>query len=173
MKEKMYALADKYYDDIVGTAQEMLRIKSTSGEEGELARYTADKMKELGYDDVNIDAAGNVLGCVRGTGGGKSLMLNCHLDTVEEGDEALWKYGPRSGALAEGKLWGRGASDTKGPFAIQVWVPAILKKEGLLPKGDLWVTGVVHEETSGLGATAMVKDGFHTDFAISGEATEN
>jgi hypothetical protein len=48
-----------------------------------------------------------------------------------------------------------------------------LKKENLLPKGDIYVVGVVHEETTGFGSMNMAADGFLTDFAVVGEATEN
>ncbi|MDR1832069.1 MAG: M20/M25/M40 family metallo-hydrolase [Fusobacteriaceae bacterium] len=167
------ALADRYYDEILQTAQDMLRIESVSGNEREMAEYTFRKLEALGYDEVRYDKVGNVIGVMKGSGGGKSTMLNCHLDTVEPGDAARWKYGPFSGEIAEGRLWGRGASDTKATFAIYVWAPYILKKHGLLTKGDLVVAGVVCEETSAFGSTNMAADGFLTDFAVVGEATEN
>ncbi|MDR1835823.1 MAG: M20/M25/M40 family metallo-hydrolase [Fusobacteriaceae bacterium] len=167
------ALADKYYDEILKTASDMLKIPSVSGNEKDMAEYTFRKMRELGYDDVRFDRVGNVIGLMKGSGGGKSLMYNCHLDTVEPGDQKKWKYGPFSGAIEEGKLWGRGASDTKATFAIQLYTPYILKKENLLPRGDSLVVGVVCEETSAFGSMNMAADGLLTDFAIVGEATEN
>ena len=172
-KEEYSRIADKYFDAVVQTASEMLRIPSMSGEEKEMAEYTVAKMKELGYDEVKVDRAGSVIGVMRGTGGGKSTMLNCHMDTVDEGPHEKWTHPPFSGAVADGKIWGRGASDTKGTFAAQVYTPYILKKEGLLPKGDIYVVGVVHEESSGFGAMIMAQDGFTTDYAIMGEASEN
>lgn len=166
-------LMKKYLDEIVKTASEMLKIKSFSGEEEKLASYTVNKMKELGYDEVTTDKYGSVIGIYKGTGGGKSVMLNCHLDVVFEGDEALWKYSPYSGTVADGAIWGRGASDTKGTFAIQLYTPYILRKENIPFKGDIVVVGVVHEEDAGYGSMMMVRDGFKTDYAIVGEATEN
>lgn len=173
MDTKWTNIMEKYYDEIVQTASEMIQIPSASGEEEELAKYTVEKMKSLGYDEVNVDEYGNVIGVMRGTGGGKSMMLNCHLDVVYEGDPNLWKYPPYSGEIAEGAIWGRGASDTKGTFAIQVYTPYILKQENLLPKGDIYVAGVVHEEDSGYGSMMLARKGFKTDYAIVGEATEN
>ena len=173
-KKDLYnSLADKYFDAVVKTACEMIHIRSMSGEEEKMAEYTIAKMKELGYDKITVDRAGNVVGVMRGTGGGKSTMLNCHLDVVDEGPHEKWKYPPFSGAVEEGMIWGRGASDTKGTFAIQVYTPYILKQEGLLPRGDIYVVGVVHEESSGFGAMIMAEDGFVTDYAIMGEASEN
>lgn len=173
MNIDFHFLADKYYNEILNTASDMLKIKSISGHEKEMADYVKKKMEYLNYDEVKIDKVGNIIGIMKGTGNGKSLMFNCHLDVVEAGNEAKWKYNPWEGKIADGKLWGRGASDTKATFAIQLYVPYILKKENLLPKGDLYVVGVVHEESSGFGSMNMVNDGVLTDFAIVGEATEN
>lgn len=174
MKEKFIELTNQYMDEIIRTASELIQINSQSTQEGKVAQYTVNKMKALGYDEVVVDAYGSVFGTVKGTGGGNSVMLNCHLDVVDEGDESKWKYPPYSGTIAEGKIWGRGASDTKGTFAIQLYTPIMLKKAGLLPKGDIVVAGVVSEEIAGFGAMMQTRDNFKlTDYAIIGEATEN
>ena len=173
MRENYNRAAEKYFDPIVKSASEMIRIPSMSGDEKAMAEYTVAKMKELGYDEVKVDRAGSVVGLMRGTGGGKSVMLNCHLDVVSEGPHDKWKYPPFGGEIAEGALWGRGASDTKATFAIQLYTPYILKQEGMLPRGDIYVVGVVHEEDAGFGAMVMAEDGFVTDYAIMGEASEN
>jgi len=173
MKEIFKEIADKYFDQIARTASELIQIPSPSGGEQAVAEYTANKMRELGYDEVRVDRSGNLIGLMRGTGSGKSVMLNCHLDVVDEGPHDKWKYHPYSGAIAEGAIWGRGASDTKGTFAIQLYTPYILKQENRLPKGDIYVVGVVHEEDAGFGSMMMAEDKFKTDYAIVGEATEN
>lgn len=174
MKNEIYErIAEKYFDAVVKTAREMIRIPSISGDEKAMAEYVVAKMEELGYDEVKVDRAGSVVGLMKGTGGGKSTMLNCHLDVVDEGPHDKWKYPPFSGEIAEGAVWGRGASDTKGTFAMQLYTPYILRREGLAPGGDIYVVGVVHEEDSGFGAMTMARDGFVTDYAIMGEATEN
>lgn len=172
MNKRYMDIVEKYFDDIVKTASEMIQIPSKSGFEKEMADYTIKKMHALGYE-VTVDRAGSVIGKMRGTGDGKSVMLNCHMDVVDEGPHDNWKYPPYSGTIADGYIWGRGASDTKGTFAMFLYAPYILKQEGLLPKGDIYVVGVVHEESSGFGSMTLVKDGFKTDYAIIGEATEN
>ncbi|HHV82176.1 MAG TPA: M20 family metallopeptidase [Tepidanaerobacter syntrophicus] len=174
MKEKFESLVKQYKDEIIKTASEMIQINSQSTQEGEFAQYVVKKMQDLDYDEVVVDTYGNVFGTVKGTGGGSSVMLNCHLDVVDEGDISKWKYPPYSGTIAEGRIWGRGASDTKGTFAIQIYAPIMLKRAGLLPKGDIVVAGVVCEEIAGFGAMMQAKDNFKlTDYAIVGEATEN
>ncbi len=174
MKETFVQLAKEYEQEIIKTASEMIQINSQSTQEKAMAEYTAAKMRELGYDEVVVDPYGSVFGTVHGTGSGSSVTLNCHLDVVHEGDPEKWQYPPFSGAIAEGKIWGRGASDTKGTFAIQLYTPVMLKKAGLLPKGDIVVAGVVAEEIAGFGAMMQMRENFKlTDYCIVGEATEN
>lgn len=174
MKETFLKLAEQYRDDIVATASEMIRINSQSTQEGDMAAYTATKMRELGYDEVVTDTYGSVFGTIRGTGGGNSVTLNCHLDIVDEGDHSKWTHAPYSGDIADGRIWGRGASDTKGTFAIQLHTAAILKKEGLRPKGDIVVAGVICEENASFGSMMQSRDNYKlTDYAIVGEASEN
>ena len=174
MNEKLTAIAAKYQDEIVQTASELIQINSQSLDEGKLADYLVGKMKALGYDAVEVDRYGNVFGTMKGTGGGKSIMLNCHMDVVDGGDESRWKYPPYSGAIAEGRVWGRGASDTKGTMAVYLYVPVMLREAGLLPKGDIVVAEVISEEIAGYGAMAHTREGrMLTDYAVVGEATEN
>ena len=90
MNEVLKTIAAKYKDDIVHTASELIQRNSQSLHEGEVAAYVQEKMKELGYDKVEVDRYGNVFGTMKGTGGGSSVMLNCHMDVVYEGDESLW-----------------------------------------------------------------------------------
>jgi len=166
-------LAAKYKDEIVRTASELVQINSQSLHEKEIAAYISKKMDSLGYE-VTVDKYGNVFGTLKGTGGGSSVTLNCHMDVVESGDESRWRYPPYSGTIAEGRIWGRGASDTKGTMAIQLYVPAILRDAGLLPKGDIVVGCVIAEENAGFGAMVHTQEGrMLTDYAVLGEASEN
>lgn len=163
-------LADKYINDVALLTSEMIKIPSISGDEGQLAEFLVKKMNELNYDHVWKDKAGNVIGKISGKSRGKSLVFNCHMDTVGEGNHDRWSYPPFSGRIAEGAVWGRGASDTKGALAAQIYSAAILKHEDMLPKGDIYVTGVVHEEDSGLGSKILLED-LRADYAVIGEAT--
>ncbi|MBQ7175371.1 MAG: M20/M25/M40 family metallo-hydrolase [Lachnospiraceae bacterium] len=174
MNEVLKAIAAKYKDAIVETAQELIRRNSQSNEEAEVAAYVTAKMKELGYDEVITDRYGSVFGVVKGSGGGSSVGMNCHMDVVDEGDRSAWKYPPYSGEIAEGRIWGRGASDTKGTMAIQIYTPIMLREAGMLPKGDVITSCVVCEEIAGFGSMMQCRDEFMlTDYAIIGEASEN
>lgn len=174
MNTNYQEIAAKYHDEIVRTASELIQINSQSLREEALAAYVEKKMRSLGYDEVEVDRYGNVFGTMKGTGGGSSVMLNCHMDVVEAGDASLWEHPPFGGEIAEGRIWGRGASDTKGTMAIQLYVPAMLKAAGLLPKGDIVVAAVIAEEIAGYGSMIHTSENrMLTDYAIVGEATEN
>ena len=165
-------LAEHEIELAVIMAQAMIRVPSISGTEADMAALTQQYMRELGFDEVTVDEAGNVLGLMRGHGKGRSIMFNCHLDTVAAGDESVWRYPPFSGVVADGRVWGLGASDTKGAFACQIVAVAALKKAGLLPAGNVWVVGVVHEETAGFGSIHLAQ-GLQADTVILGEASNN
>ena len=85
VKKEYEKIAGKYFEAVAEAVREMLRIPSPSGKEEGMAEYVSKKMRELGYDEVKIERAGSVVGLMKGTGGGKSVMLNCHLDVVDEG----------------------------------------------------------------------------------------
>ena len=168
------AIAQPYQEEIARCASELIQFPSHSTHEQDMAKYVEQKMRDLGYDKVEVDRYGNVFGTVKGTGGGSSVLLNCHMDVVDEGDPAKWKYPPFGGVMAEGRIWGRGASDTKGTMAIQIYAPIILKRAGLTPKGDMVCACVVCEENAGFGSMMHTRDGTYlTDYAILGEASEN
>ena len=169
---KLRTLAEQELELAVKMTQEMIRVPSLSGDEAAMAELTQKYMRGLGYDEVTVDEAGNVLGLMRGTGKGHSVMFNCHLDTVAAGDESVWKYPPYAGIVADERIWGLGASDTKGAFACQIVAAAALKKADLLPPGDIWVAGVVCEETAGFGSIHLSKH-LKTDCVILGEASNN
>lgn len=158
--------------DVAAFLQELIRIPSLPGEEGEIARRVVAEMERLGYDEVELDEAGNVLGRIRGAGDGPSVMLNTHLDHVEAGDPDDWPHPPFEGVRDGGRIWGRGAVDIKGPLAAQVHGAARVAEEGELPPGDLWVTAVVQEEVGGLGARHLVGR-LGPDLVAVGEPSSN
>ena len=150
----------------------LLRTPGMPGEEGEVARLVAAEMERLGYDEVEPDEAGNVVGTIRGRGEAPPVMFNTHLDHVDAGDPAAWEHPPFGGELADGRLWGRGAVDIKGPLAAQVHGAARLLREDAPPPGDVHVTAVVQEEVGGLGARHLVER-LSPPLAVVGEPSSN
>src|SRR5579875_2919829 len=168
----LMALAREREDELVGFARRLLRTPSPPGEEGAVAALMQEEMRRLGYDEVRVDEVGNVIGLIRGTGQGHSVMLNTHLDHVSPGDLSLWTHPPFSATIREGAIYGRGAVDIKGPLACQVHAGGLLLAAGLRPLGDLYVVGAVLEERGGLGSQHLART-VRTDRAVVGEPSSN
>lgn len=143
MYDQIKKAAEGIRNDVIRFAQELIRTPSISGEEGKLAAVCVNKLRELGYDEVFIDGIGNVGGIIKGSGGGKNVMYNSHMDHVDPGDRANWQYDPYGAEIADGFIHGRAASDVKAGMATQIYAGAILKKLGIPLKGDVIYTGVV------------------------------
>ncbi len=171
LRDRLWAAARVRRDDLVQFAQRLIRTRSLPGEEEAIAELVASELHALGYDDVGLDAAGNVVGLVRGAAGGRSVQFNAHLDHVHEGDLGSWPYPPYEAVIVDGVLHGRGACDVKGALASQVYGLALLRDLGIRPSGDCYLTGVVQEEVGGLGAAALCR-WLRTDTVVLGEATK-
>ena len=151
-------------------AQDLVRIPSLSGQEGEVATRIQQEMETLGFDHVRMDRMGNVIGVIKGTSGGPPIMLNCHMDVVAEGDHDLWEHPPFGGTVDSGFLHGRGSMDIKGPLATQTHAAAALR--GIAP-GDVIVAHTVFEERGGWGMEDLLaQKQVEPAAVIIGEATQ-
>jgi len=157
------------FENALAFARDLIGIPSPSGGEENVARRVMEEMRALGLEDVRTDAFGNVLGVVRGNGGGPVVMVNAHLDVVAEGDPTTWEFPPFSGAVDGGFLHGRGAMDIKGPLALQTYAAAALRGRA---GGDVIVAHTVYEERGGLGMKSLMEAGeVRPDAIIVGEST--
>lgn len=168
---EIWNVVETYRQDLILFAQKLVQTPSMSGQEGDVAALIRAEMERLDYDEVWTDEAGNVVGCIAG-GEGPSSMLNGHMDHVFAGDPAQWRYPPFGGEIHDGELWGRGAVDMKGALAAMVYAGGLVKKVGVTPPGDLYVSGVVQEEVGGLGARYLSR-ALPVARAIVGEASGN
>jgi putative selenium metabolism hydrolase len=137
-------LATRYTDDMVRFLRELIAVPSESGQEQAVAARIADEMTRVGFDEVRIDGLGNVLGRVGS--GPTTVAIDGHVDTVGVGDRSAWTVDPFAGALVDGIVYGRGASDQKGGIAAAVHGVRIMKELGLGADATVWVTGTVMEE---------------------------
>jgi acetylornithine deacetylase len=161
--------------DATALLRELVRTDSRNpslapGAPGEapIAATLADVLQSWGLEARVIDAAPgrpNVVATLRGTGGGRSLMLNGHVDVV---DVANMTHAPFDAHERGGRLYGRGASDMKGGVAAMCAAAARVK--GSL-KGDLIVACVADEEWRSIGTAALVASGVRADAAIVTEPT--
>jgi acetylornithine deacetylase len=142
-------------------------VASGSGEL-ELARFVAEWCERAGLETTLTELApgrANVVAVARGSGGGRSLMLNAHLDTVGVAGMAD-PFEPR---LENGRLYGRGAQDMKGSLAACMLATVEAARRGL--RGDVILTGVADEELASIG-TQAVAETISADAAIVTEPTE-
>jgi len=135
----------------------MVEIPSVTMEEAEVCRYYATQLRALGLDtdarEVTADRS-NLYACIPGSGGGNTLMLNGHLDTIPVGNCTLVR---REG----NRIYGRGAADMKGGMAAMLGAAKALLEAGVRLKGNLWLTAVVgHEEPEAEkdGPLALIED---------------
>jgi acetylornithine deacetylase/succinyl-diaminopimelate desuccinylase family protein len=164
-------------DDPVELTQTLVRINSASPSLGSIpgpgettiARYITAWMEHRDIETHWIEPTPgrpSVVGVVRGSGGGKSLMFNGHIDTVTiteyEGD-------PLSGDIRDGNLYGRGAADMKCGVAAAMVALANAKTQDL--KGDVIFAGVADEEFASIGTQQVLEAGWTADGAIVNEPT--
>jgi len=136
--------------------------------EGEIAAYVSDWLGSRGLE-VHVEDSGsngrpNVVAIARGTGGGRSLMLNAHMDTVG----VAGMQNPFRAEIRDGRLYGRGAMDTKA--ALAAFMTALAEAKELRLRGDAILTAVVDEEYASAGTEAVVKN-WKADAALVGEPT--
>ncbi|OGO40901.1 MAG: hydrolase [Chloroflexi bacterium RBG_16_58_14] len=160
-------------NDLLAFAQELVRSKSYSGQEEQVAGTIAAKMEALGFDEVKIDRYGNVLGRV---GDGERIILfDSHTDTVSVTDEDLWDVPPFSGEIVEGYLWGRGSVDMKSGASASIYAAAMAKSQGLLSGKTIYVSCTVDEEyCDGEGLKHMLEEcNVRPDYAVICEPSAN
>lgn len=138
--------------------------------EGNIGSILADLMREMGLEVSTIELAPdrvNVVGMLPGTGMGRSLILNGHMDTVgvDEMED------PFSGFIEDGRLYGRGSQDMKGSLAAMLGSIKALVDGGVTLAGDVIVTAVADEENQSLGTIELVKS-LKADAAIVTEPTD-
>jgi putative selenium metabolism hydrolase len=174
--EAIFEMVERRRGEAASFLQDLIRTPSPSGHEEEAARVLSERMRALGFDEVEVDGLHDVMATIRGTGGGRSLLLNGHIDHVPAGDMA----DPYSGRLLDGGafgvdglvVYGRGASDMKGTVAAMAMAGGILSELGVELEGDFKVAVVAQEEVDGAGTKATIEEGkFLGDVVIVGEAT--
>lgn len=144
VSQRLLAAAERITPDAVAFLRAMIAIPSESAQERAVVARVAEEMRALGFDEVKVDGFGNVLGRVGD--GPKVVVLDGHLDTVGVGDRATWTRDPYAGAVEDGVIYGRGASDQEAGIASAVYGAHLAKTLGLLDGVSLWVTGTVMEE---------------------------
>jgi acetylornithine deacetylase len=168
---------------------DLIRFPSLPGREREAMEYVAARFAELAsvervplsnalrqdedYADpvpgLDYEGRFNVRARVAGSGGGRSLLVNTHVDVVPPSQGQERPFEPR---VEDGIVRGRGACDAKGQAAALFTALAAMHRLGMAPRGDVIAHLVVEEEVGGNGTLAMIRRGERADACIVMEPTE-
>jgi acetylornithine deacetylase/succinyl-diaminopimelate desuccinylase family protein len=160
--------------DVLSLAKEMIKINSENppGNEKALADYMVEVFNGIGLKALQLDFLPNrpnVVALYGSRDQGRSLIFDGHLDTVPCGDLSLWSINPLEGAIRNGQLYGRGATDMKSSIAAFTCALKAIVDSGIKLKGQVTIVLTSDEEISGLGTKSVLEKGYHADAAIVGE----
>ena len=167
------AAAEGYKADMTRFLRDLVKIPGEScGEKGHVMRIK-EEMEKLGFDKIQIDPMGNILGFM---GSGQTLIgFDAHIDTVGIGNRDNWEFDPYEGYETDSEIGGRGTSDQMGGIVSAVYGAKIMKDLGLLnDKFQVVVTGTVQEEDcDGLCWQYIIhEDKVRPEFVVSTEPTD-
>lgn len=165
-------LAEGYKPEMTRFLRDMIRIPSESCQEKAVVERIREEMVKVGFDRVEIDPMGNILGYI---GHGSHLIaMDAHIDTVGVGNMDNWKFDPYEGMEDDTIIGGRGASDQEGGMASMVYAGKIIKDLKLEDDYTLVVVGTVQEEDcDGLCWQYIIKElGLKPEFVVSTEPTD-
>ena len=195
-------LIDRHQDALVSFLQQLIRFKTvtpTTGTSVTCSDYedlqamiaAALEQMEFATESWEVDAAELpqfpgcgikrerdlsrmpvVVGCRRGAGGGRSLILNGHYDVVPPGLLENWHHDPFGAEIKNGRICGRGACDMKGGIAAMLHALGCIQKAGVDVTGDLTIQSVPDEETSCMGTLSCCQRGYTADAAVIPEPTD-
>jgi acetylornithine deacetylase len=187
--------------ELVELAQTLVRYDTTSvdlspgsehrtNDEAALQAFVAEELRRLGaevdqWEPDAVELAGHpmlppwhhwenrpqTVGLLRGVSGGRSLLVNGHVDVVAAGDEATWTSPPFAAELVDGRIVGRGACDMKGGIAAALFALRALRETETVLAGDVIVEIVTDEETCAMGTIAAIGRGYRADAGLVPEPT--
>ena len=173
----------------------LVRCPSLLGREGGAQRLMAERLADLGldvdvwepdveqvrrhpafcaypgFDELGYCGRPMVVGRLAGAGGGRSLILQGHMDVVSAEPRAAWSHDPWGGERVDGRIYGRGSADMKGGLVAAVSAVEAFVVSGIRPRGDVLIQSVIDEEAYSNGALACALRGYRADAAIVGEPT--
>ena len=171
--EAIKSAAQGYQADMTRFLRDMIAIPSESCEEKGVVMCIKAEMEKLGYDKVEIDGLGNVIGWMGE--GDKIIAIDSHIDTVGVGNRDNWEADPYQGYETEDIIFGRGGSDQEGGMASAVYGTKLMKDMDLIPAGyKIMVVGSVQEEDCDGMCWQYIynKDKIVPEFVISTEPTD-
>ena len=197
VEERVVAAVAEGRDELVALARELVALDTTARETGDpprdedrLQRLLEARLRSIGAetdlwepestgtgnrhvpDDLDFAGRPQLAARLAGRGGGRSLLLNGHIDAVSAEPRELWSCDPFAGAARDGRVYGRGIADMKGGLAGMLFALETLRRLDVRLAGDVVYCTVTDEESSGAGGWAAVKRGVKADAGVVAEPTD-
>src|SRR4051794_19422603 len=172
-QDRLFAAIDSRQDELVATIAELVRQPSVLGNEAGVQQVVARHLTESGMEVESYDIpdhtptlpnGGNsgvpfagrpiVHGKRPGTGSGKSLILNGHVDVVSPEPVSAWSHDPWGAEIVGSRMYGRGAFDMKSGVGVNLFVTRLINDLQIHLNGDFKIHSVIEEECTGNGALA-------------------
>jgi len=191
-RAKLEAAVAKNWEKQVAFLADLVRFPSVRGKEGPCQDWIARQFAARGWDvdrytlseldgthpkwspvmDTDYSQAVQVVATVRAQQpGGRSLILQGHVDVVPEGPVEMWQVPAYDPAIRDGWMNGRGANDMKSGVAAMIFAMDAVRDAGLTPRGDIYVQTVTEEECTGNGALSTLCRGYRADACLIPEPT--
>src|SRR5262252_5241408 len=158
-RQKVLEQIDANKDKSLKFLQKMVSIPSVTGDEGAIQKFLADYLTKMGLEvdiwesdwealkkhpgyipvDRGYEGRPNIVAIWKGTGGGRSLLLNGHTDVIPVGNGEGWRDDPWSAKVKDGRIYGRGSCDMKSGVASHILAVELLKSADIRLKGDVLV----------------------------------
>jgi len=191
MSHAVDSAVDALRDELVGFLQTLVQTPSVSGDEAAAQRVVQAAYTAMGLavervvatrealashpafsdDGLPFSDRASLVARWAGSGGGRSLILNGHVDVVPPGEIADWSDDPWSATLRDGKIYGRGACDMKPGLTASMIAVRALQRIGFQPAGDVFLESVISEETGGIGTLSTIVHGVRADACVITEPT--
>ncbi|WP_159995181.1 ArgE/DapE family deacylase [Roseomonas sp. 18066] len=193
--KRLEAAVDAAFNKQVAFLSELTRFPSLRGQEAPLqdwlSRQLADRgyavdrytLADIGFDgargaapvmDTDYSRAVQLVAARRAKNpGGRSLIIQGHVDVVPAGPAAMWTTPPFEPVVRDGWLYGRGANDMKAGVSAMIFAADALAACGLEPDGDLYLQSVTEEECTGNGALSTLLRGYRAEACLIPEPTGN
>ncbi len=157
---------------LIQCCSDLVRTRSYSGEEAQIAGQLKRIFEQGGFSDVSIDEYGSITARFKGKRPGKTLLLDAHIDTVPVTDPSKWQIDPFGGEVQNGRIYGRGASDMKGALSAMISAAGHFTVDTQHDfEGEIVIAGVVQEEAFEGVASRSISKRFKPDCVVIGEAS--